>query len=71
MFENRQIAVIGGKCRRFLNSSQCRDQLTTFDAKGAQRSVKMWTTNFYKKFFQKYFVVHDLSAVKNSFSTYV
>ena len=30
----------------------------------------MWATNFYKSFFQKYFVVHERSAVKNSFSTY-
>ena len=32
---------------------------------------KMWTTTFYKSFFQKYFVGHEESAVKNSFSTYV
>ena len=41
------------------------------DAKGFKRSVNMWATNFYKSFFQKYFVVHEQSAVKNSFSTYV
>ena len=39
MFENRQLAVFEGKCRRFRNSSQ------------------------------KYFVVHEQSAVENSFST--
>ena len=31
----------------------------------------MWTTNFYRSFFQKYFVVHEQLAVENSFSTYV
>ena len=31
----------------------------------------MWTTFFYKSFFQKYFVAHEQSAVKNSFSTYL
>ena len=36
-------------------------------AKGAKRSVKILY-----KFYQKYFVVHDeLSAVKNSFNTYL
>ena len=49
--------------------SLCCDKLTHLDAKCAKRSVKMWTTNFYKNFFQKRFVVHEWSAVKNSFGT--
>ena len=32
--------------------SLCRDQLTNVDAKGAKRSVKMWTANFYKNVFK-------------------
>ena len=40
-------------------------------AKGATRSGKMWTKNFYKIFFQKYFAVHERLAVKNSFSKYI
>ena len=31
----------------------------------------MWNTNFYKRFFQKYFVVHEQPAVESSFSSYV
>ena len=31
-------------------------------------SVKIWTTNFYKIFFHKYFVLHEWSAVKNALS---
>ena len=37
----------------------CLDKLTNLDAKGFQ------------EFFQKYFVVHERSAVKNLFSSYV
>ena len=46
MFENRQIAAIEAKCRRFWNSSEC------LNANGAKRSVKMWTTIFSKSFFK-------------------
>ena len=42
-----------------------------FGCKRCQKSVKMWATNSYKSFFQKYFVVHEQSAVKNPFSGYV
>ena len=44
MFENSQIALIEGKCRSFRNSFDCLD--------GAKRSVKMWSTTFYKNFFK-------------------
>ena len=40
------------------------------DAKGAKRIVKMWATNLLRAY-SKYFVVHNLSAVRNYFSTYV
>ena len=40
--------------------------LPNLDAKGAKRSVKMWTTKF-SDFFQKYLGVHELRAVKNSY----
>ena len=49
MFENGQIVAIEGKCRRFRNSSEFLK--TNLDAKGAKKSVKMWTTNFYKSCF--------------------
>ena len=39
-----------------------REWLTNFDAKGAKRSVKMWTTNLYKIFFQKYCVLVYMNA---------
>ena len=41
-------------------------------AKGAKRSVKMWTTNFYKSFFKKFllYINGRLSKI-NLFSTYV
>ena len=45
--------------------------MTNLDAKGAKRSVKMQTTNYYKRFSKKYFVVHEQSAVENSFSKYI
>ena len=32
--------------------SKFREQLTNLDAKGANRSVKLWTTNFYDSFFK-------------------
>ena len=51
--------------------SLCRQKLTDLDVKGAKRSVNMWTVNFYKSFSKKHFVVHELSAVENSFSTNV
>ena len=53
MFENRQIALIEGKCRRFRNSSGClKTRCADLDAQRAKRSVKMWTTTFYKSFFK-------------------
>ena len=42
--------------------------LINLDAKGAKRSVKMLAIKFYMSFFKKYFVVHELLAVKFSFS---
>ena len=48
----------------------CHEWLTNYDAKGAERSAKMWNTNFYRSFIKKKFV-RERSAVKNSFSTYV
>ena len=53
----------------YFKDSLCPEQLTNLSAKGAKRSVQMWTTSFYESFFQKYFVVHEWSAVKNSIST--
>ena len=47
--------------------SLCLEKWTYFDAKGAKRSVKTWATNF---FFQKYFVLYERWAVKNSIITY-
>ena len=43
-----------------------------FWRKRCEKSVKLWTTNFYKGF-SKIFscTVHALSLVKNSFGTYV
>ena len=51
--------------------SLCLEWLTHLSTKGAKRSVKMWTTNFYKSYLKKHFVVHWQLAVKNSVSTYV
>ena len=63
------------RCYRFQTFFKgwlCLEKLTNLNAKGAKRSVKMWATNFYKSFFQKYFfVVSEWLVVKNSFSTYV
>ena len=53
-----------------LKVSPCLEWMANLDAKGAKRSVKMWGTIFCKNFC-KYSIVHELSAVKNSFSTYV
>ena len=57
LFENRQIAVVERKCRRNRNYSECFKTHCTvpriidqFGRKGPKRSVKMWTTNFYKIF---------------------
>ena len=55
----------------YFKDSLCLKYLTNFGVKGDKRSIKMCTTNFYKSFFQKYFFVHEQSAVKNSFSTCV
>ena len=38
--------------------------------KGAKKKCKDVDYIFFISFFQKYFVVHEQSAVKNSFSTY-
>ena len=43
--------------------------MINFGVKCTKRSVKMWTANFYKSFFQKCFVVHEQSAVENLFIT--
>ena len=51
----------------FFKDSLCLGKLTDLDKKGAKRSVKMWATNF----FQECVVLHELWAVKDSFSTYV
>ena len=55
----------------FFKDSLCLEKLTNLDVIGAKGSVKIWATNFYKSFFQKYFDVHEQSAVKNSFSTHL
>ena len=47
--------------------SLCLKLLNNLDTICSKRSVKMWAINFYKTF-QKYFVVHERSAVINSFS---
>ena len=47
---------------RMFKDSLWREWLTNFDAKGAKRSVKMWTTNLYKIFFQKYCVLVYMNA---------
>ena len=36
----------------FFKDSLCLQKLTNLDAKGAKRSVKMWTANFYQNFFK-------------------
>ena len=36
----------------FFKDSQCRDELTNVDAKGAKRSVNVWATNFYNSSFR-------------------
>ena len=53
-------------CRRKMSSilqffqmfkgSLCREQLTNLDAKGVKRSVKIWTTNFFKNIYCKWMV---------------
>ena len=58
MFGNRQIAVIEGKCRRFRNSFECSNTYCAannrpiWTQKVPKKSVKMWTTIFYKTFFK-------------------
>jgi len=52
----------------FFKVSLCLEKLTNLDAKGAKRTLKIWATNSFKSFFQKYFVIHERSAVKNTFS---
>ena len=53
---------------RLFKDSLCREILTNLDANGAKRRVDY---KLLKELFQKYFVVHEHSAVKNSLSTYV
>ena len=75
MFENDQIAFFEGKFRRFRNCSDClknhcaanMEYLTKLNAKGARRSVKMWTTKFYERFFFKniFYTVHERSSVSS------
>ena len=55
----------------FFKDSLSLEKLTYLDVKDAKRSVNIWGTIFYKIFFRKYLVVHERSAVKNLFSTYV
>ena len=71
IFGNRQIASIKGKCRlhileffRMFKDSQYCELLTNLDAKCSKISLQMLTV-------QNDFVVHEWSAVKNSFITYV
>ena len=78
MFENRQLAVFEGKCRRFRNSSECLKthwavalMIDQFWGKRCQKKHKDGDCNLFYEFFQKCFVVHEQSAVGNSFSTYV
>ena len=40
----------------YFKDSLCLKYLTNFDAKGAKRSVKKWTSNFYKSFFKRKFL---------------
>ena len=54
----------------YFKYSLCLELLINQGAKGAKRSVKVWTTNFYKSFFQKYFVGHKQSIYQIHFFNY-
>ena len=47
IFLGRQLIV---EYQTYFKDSLCLQKLTNLDAKDAKRSVKMWTTNFYKSF---------------------
>ena len=57
--------------QKFFKDSLCLEKLTNLDVKRCQKKRKYVSYQLLYKFFQKYFVVHERSAVKNSFRTYV
>ena len=50
---------------KFFKDSLCLQKFTNLDTQGAKRSVKLWATNFYNFFLNRYVVVQKRSAVKN------
>ena len=73
MFENQQMSSISEFFRMFKNTHCFANNWSIWTQKGAKSpkwSVKVWTTVFIQIFFL-YFVVHERSAVKSSFTTYV
>ena len=76
MFENRQLAVLEEKCRRFRNSSECfrftvPRIIDQFGHKRCQKKRKDVGYKLILEYFQKCFTVHEQLAVKNSLSTYI
>ena len=77
IFENLQIAVIEGKCPRFRNSSKCLKIHCSANNwpiwnQGTKRSVKMRSTNFYKRFFKNILLYRNGGLAKiRSLHTYV
>ena len=77
MFENREIAALERKCRRFRNSSKClkthcaTKKIYQFGYKRCQNKRKDVVYKLLYDSIQKYLVVHEQWAVKNSFRTYV
>ena len=68
IFLRRQLIV---DFQTYFKDSLCLEKFYNLGVKGVKSSVKMWTTNFFRSFSKKYFVVHEQSAVENSLSTYV
>ena len=58
---------------RMFKDSLWREWLTNLDAKGAKRSVKMWTTNFYKSFSKNIllYMSSRLSKIRSVHTYYV
>ena len=76
MFENGKIVVFKGKCRRFrilanVQSLTAPRIISRFGRKMCQKKPKEVSYQLLWEFAQKYFVVHELWAGKNSFSTYI
>ena len=56
----------------FFKDSLCLEWLTNLDAKGAKRSVKMWTTNFHKSYNKNILLYTNVGLSKiRSVHTYV